>query len=56
MFIFNKQIFPILCVCFLYDKWTNADLGHFCVAYIQAKLDQKNLLTQQRQYIQPMLV
>ena len=20
MFIFNKQIFPILCVCFLYDK------------------------------------
>ena len=21
MFIFNKQIFPILCVCFLYDKY-----------------------------------
>ena len=21
MFIFNKQIFPILFVCFLYDKW-----------------------------------
>ena len=20
MFIFNKQIFPILCVCFVYDK------------------------------------
>ena len=20
MFIFNKQIFPIICVCFLYDK------------------------------------
>ena len=38
------------------NKWMNADLGHFCVAYIQAKLDQENLLTQQRQYIQPMLV
>ena len=24
MFIFNKQIFPILCVCFLYDKYPDS--------------------------------
>ena len=31
MFIFNKQIFPILCVCFLYDKY---DSSTECMRYL----------------------
>ena len=38
MFIFNKQIFPILCVCFLYDKMSfNNWSADFFMKTLEAK-------------------
>ena len=45
MFIFNKQIYSILCVCFLYDKWHKLGQSYDKIFFVKRGPDSDGNVT-----------